>query len=161
MGISIRGHRAKATFITYTFYSEYKSSLVDNIDVKHNKSHLANYIQQIKSIHDFLPQFCVWVRERLLSAGPVVGGGRDNLQIFDLAKNHLTMGSDHKINDFCFFKCFISMKFDPHQVQKTIFHWFEQCGISLDMFERVKWPVLRNLSLISIIMRIREKKLAL
>ena len=66
-----------------------------------------------------------------------VGGG-DNLQIFDLAKNHLTIGSDHKINDFCFLKFFISMKFDPHQAQKTIFHRFEQCGISLDMFERVK-----------------------
>ena len=67
----------------------------------------------------------------------MIGGG-DNLQIFDLAKNHLTIGSDHKINDFCFLKFFISMKFDPHQAQKTIFHRFEQCGISLDMFERVK-----------------------
>ena len=65
-------------------------------------------------------------------------GGGDNLQNFDLAKNHLTIGSDHKINDFCFLKFFISMKFDPHQAQKTIFHRFEQCGISLDMFERVK-----------------------
>ena len=67
-----------------------------------------------------------------------VGGGGDNLQNFDLAKNHLTIGSDHKINDFCFLKFFISMKFDPHQAQKMIFHRFEQCGISLDMFERVK-----------------------
>ena len=68
----------------------------------------------------------------------LVGGGVDNLQIFDLAKKNLTIGSDHKINDFCFLKFFISMKFDPHQAQKTIFHRFEQCGISLDMFERVK-----------------------
>ena len=85
--------------------------------------------------------------------------GGYNLQNFDLAKNHLIISSDHKINDFCFLKFFISMKFDPHQAQKTIFHRFEQCGISLDMFERVKWPVLQNLSLISIIMRIREKKI--
>ena len=68
----------------------------------------------------------------------VVGGGGDNLQNFDLAKNHLTIGSDHKINDFCFLTFFISMNFEPHQAQKTIFHRFEQCGISLDMFERVK-----------------------
>ena len=64
--------------------------------------------------------------------------GGDNLQNFDLAKNHLTIGSDHKINDFCFLKFFILMKFTPHQAQKTIFCRFEQCGISLDMFERVK-----------------------
>ena len=47
----------------------------------------------------------------------LIGGG-DNLQNFDLAKNHLTIGSDHKINDFCFLKFFILMKFDPHQAQK-------------------------------------------
>ena len=35
---------------------------------------------------------------------------------------------------------------------------FEQCGISLGMFEWVKWHVLWNLSLIYIIMMIREKK---
>ena len=64
-------------------------------------------------------------------------GGVDNLENFDLVKNHLTIGSDHKINDFCFMK-FISMKLTPHQAQKTIFHRFEQCGISLDMFEKVK-----------------------
>ena len=29
-------------------------------------------------------------------------GGSDNLQNFDLAKNHLTIGSDHKINDLFF-----------------------------------------------------------
>ena len=45
----------------------------------------------------------------------LVGGG-DKLQNFDLAKNHLTIGSDHKINDFCFLKFFISMKFDPHTI---------------------------------------------
>ena len=60
---------------------------------------------------------------------------------------------------FVFLKFFILMKLDPHQAQKMIFHRFEQCGISLDMFERVKWPVLWNLSLISIIMRICEKKI--
>ena len=36
---------------------------------------------------------------------------------------------------------------------------FEQCGISLGMFEWVKWHVLWNLSLIYIIMMIREKKI--
>ena len=71
----------------------------------------------------------------------MVGGG-DNLQNSDLAKNHLIIGSDHKINDFCFLKFFILIKFDPHQAQKTIFHRFEQCGISLDMYEKANWPVL-------------------
>ena len=51
------------------------------------------------------------------------------------------------------------MKKTPSHGQKTIFWWFEKCGISLDMFERVKWPVLWNLSLISIIMKIHEKKI--
>ena len=68
----------------------------------------------------------------------LVGGGVDNLQIFDLAKKNLTIGSDHKINDFCFLKFFISIKFTPHKPKKKIFHRIEQCGISLDIFERVK-----------------------
>ena len=50
------------------------------------------------------------------------------------------------------------MQFDPYQGQKMKFCQFEQCGISLGMFERVKWHVLWNLSLIYIIMMIREKK---
>ena len=62
-------------------------------------------------------------------------------------------------NFFILWHILILPYFTPHQGQKTIFWWFEQCGISLDMFERVKWPVLWNLSLISIIMRIREKKI--
>ena len=54
---------------------------------------------------------------------------------------------------------FISVNFDPHQAQKMFFHRFEHYGISFDNFERVKWPVLQNLSLIFIIMRIHEKKI--
>ena len=65
-------------------------------------------------------------------------GGSDKMQNLDLGLTHKTGGAFHNINDFCFLKFFISMKFDPHQAQKTIFHRFEQCGISLDMFERVK-----------------------
>ena len=41
----------------------------------------------------------------------------------------------------------------------SIFGQFEPCGISLGMFEWVKWQVLWNLSLINIIMMIREKKI--
>ena len=85
--------------------------------------------------------------------------GGDNLHFLDFGHTQPTVGAKHKINDFCFLDFSISMKNTPYQGQKTIFHQFEQCGISLDMFERVKWPVLRNLSLISIIMRIREKKI--
>ena len=62
-------------------------------------------------------------------------------------------------NFFILWHILILPHFTPYQGQKTIFWWFEQCGICLDMFERVKWPVLWNLSLISIIMRIREKKI--
>ena len=51
------------------------------------------------------------------------------------------------------------MKKTPYQGQKTKFCQFEPCGISLDMFEWVKWLVLWNLSLIYIIMMIREKKI--
>ena len=61
-------------------------------------------------------------------------GGSDKMQNLDFGPTHKTGGSKHKINDFCFLKFFISMKFTPHQAQKTIFCWFEQCGISLDMF---------------------------
>ena len=50
------------------------------------------------------------------------------------------------------------MQFDPYQGQKMKFCQFEQCGISLGMFEWVKWHVLWNLSLIYIIMMIHEKK---
>ena len=84
-------------------------------------------------------------------------GKYDKLQILDFGLTHKTGGANHKINDFCFLKFFILIKFDPHQAQKTIFHRFEQCSISLDMFERVKWPVLQNLSLIPIMMRFHEK----
>ena len=79
------------------------------------------------------------------------------MHFLDLGLTQPTGGSWHNINDFCFLNFFISMKKTPYQGQKTKFCQFEQCGISLDMFERVKWPVLRNLSLISIIMRICEK----
>ena len=73
----------------------------------------------------------MWVFEWMYCTAPlatisVTNRGGDNLQNFDFAKNHLTIGSDHKINDFCFLKFFISMKFTPHQAQKTIFHKLEQ-----------------------------------
>ena len=68
------------------------------------------------------------------------------------------------------------MQNTPHQAQKTIITKYEQCGISLGMFqialilaqkssfkyrylEGSKWPVLQNLSLIYIIMKIHEKKI--
>ena len=51
------------------------------------------------------------------------------------------------------------MTFTPYQGQKKVFCRFEICGISFDMFEWVKWPLLWNLSLIYIIMLIREKKI--
>ena len=69
--------------------------------------------------------------------GHYVGGG-DNLHFLDFGHTQPTVGAKHKINDFCFLDFFISMKNTPYQGQKTIFHQFEQCGISLDMFERVK-----------------------
>ena len=62
-------------------------------------------------------------------------GWYDKIQILDFGLTHKTGGANHKINDFCFLKFFISIKFDPHQAQKMIFHHFEQCSISLDMFE--------------------------
>ena len=62
-------------------------------------------------------------------------------------------------NFFILWHILILPHFTPDQGQKMIFWWFEQCGISLDMLERVKWPVLWNLSLIFIIMRIHEKKI--
>ena len=65
-------------------------------------------------------------------------GWYDKIQILDFGLTHKTGGANHKINDFCFLKFFISIKFDPHQAQKMIFRRFEQCSISLDMFERVK-----------------------
>ena len=83
------------------------------------------------------------------------------MQNLDLGLTHKTGGAYHNINDFCFLNFFISMKKTPYQGQKTKFCQFEPCGISLDMFEWVKWLVLWNLSLIYIIMMIREKKLAL
>ena len=61
-------------------------------------------------------------------------GGSDKMQNLDLGPTHKTGGAKHKINDFCFLKFFISMKFYPSQAQKTIFSQFQQCGISLDMF---------------------------
>ena len=67
-----------------------------------------------------------------------VGGGDDNFHFLDFGHTQPTVGAKHKINDFCFLDFFISMKNTPYQGQKTIFHQFEQCGISLDMFERVK-----------------------
>jgi len=60
-------------------------------------------------------------------------------------------------NFFILWHILILPHFTPDQGQKMIFWWFELCSISLDMLERVKWPMLWNLSLISIIMRIREK----
>ena len=56
------------------------------------------------------------------------------MQNSDFGPTHKTGGAKHKINDFCFLKFFISMKFDPSQAQKTIFSRFQLCGISLDMF---------------------------
>ena len=53
------------------------------------------------------------------------------MQNLDFGPTHKTGGAKHKINDFCFLKFFISMKFDPYQAKKMIFHQFEQCGISL------------------------------
>ena len=61
-------------------------------------------------------------------------GGSDKMQNLDLGPTHKTGGAKHKINDFCFLKFFILMKFYPSQAQKTIFSQFQQCGISLDMF---------------------------
>ena len=98
-------------------------------------------------------------KKRKVSVNCTKVGWYDKIQILDFGLTHKTGGANHKINDFCFLKFFISIKFDPHQAQKMIFRRFEQCSISLDMFERVKWPVLQNLSLISIIMRIHEKKI--
>jgi len=60
------------------------------------------------------------------------------LQNFDLAKSHLAGGSDHEVDDFCLWKFFISMKFDPYQAQKMIFRQFGLCGVGLDMFEWVR-----------------------
>ena len=48
-------------------------------------------------------------------------GWYDKIQILDFGLTHKTGGANHKINDFCFLKFFISIKFDPHQAQKTIF----------------------------------------
>ena len=62
-------------------------------------------------------------------------GWYDKIQILDFGLTHKTGGAKHKINDFCFLKFFILIKFDPHQAQKMIFCRFEQCGISLDMLE--------------------------
>ena len=61
-------------------------------------------------------------------------GGSDKMQNSDFVPTHKTGGAKHKINDFCFLKFFILMKFDPSQAQKTIFSQFQLCGISLDMF---------------------------
>ena len=61
-------------------------------------------------------------------------GGSDKMQNSDFGPTHKTGCAKHKINDFCFLKFFISMKFDPSQAQKTIFSRFQLCGISLDMF---------------------------
>ena len=61
-------------------------------------------------------------------------GGSDKMQNSDFGPTHKTGVAKHQINDFCFLKFFISMKFDPSQAQKMIFSWFQQCGISVDMF---------------------------
>ena len=60
-------------------------------------------------------------------------GGSDKMQNSDFGPTHKTGVAKHQINDFCFLKFFISMKFYPSQAQKTIFSQFKQCGISLDM----------------------------
>ena len=85
--------------------------------------------------------------------------GGDNLHFLDFGHTQPTVGAKHKINDFCFLDFFISMKNTPYQGQKTKFCRFELCGISLAMLWWAKWHVLQNLSLISIIMMIREKKI--
>ena len=51
------------------------------------------------------------------------------------------------------------MKKKPYQGQKMILSHFDQCGISLDMFQWFKMHVLRNFSLIYIMIMIREKKI--
>ena len=61
-------------------------------------------------------------------------GWYDKIQILDFGLTHKTGGANHKINDFCFLKFFISIKFDPHQAQKTILLKFEQEGMGLNMF---------------------------
>jgi len=83
------------------------------------------------------------------------------LHFLDLGHTQPTVGAKHKINDFCFLDFFILMKNTPYQGQKTKFCRFELCSTSLDMFKWAKWHVLQNLSLISIIMKICEKKMAL
>ena len=72
------------------------------------------------------------------TSSPLSLGWYDKIQILDFELTHKTGGANHKINDFCFLKFSISIKFDPHQAQKTIFHQFEQYSLSLEMFERVK-----------------------
>ena len=67
-----------------------------------------------------------------LNNSPLLGGS-DKMQNLDLGPTQ-TGGAKYRINDFCFLKFFISMKFDPSQAQKTIFSRFQLCGISLDMF---------------------------
>ena len=52
------------------------------------------------------------------------------MQNLDFGPTHKTGGAKHKINDFCFLKFFILMKFDPSQAQKMIFSQFQLCGIS-------------------------------
>ena len=54
------------------------------------------------------------------------------MQNSDFGPTHKTGGAEHKINDSCFLKFFISMKFNPSQAQKMIFSQFQLCGISLD-----------------------------
>ena len=88
-----------------------------------------------------------------------IARGGDNLHFLDFGHTQPTVGAKHKINDFCFLDFFISMKNTPYQGQKTKFCRFELCGISLAMLWWAKWHVLQNLSLISIIMMIREKKI--
>ena len=71
---------------------------------------------------------------RMLASEQTILGYYDKKQNLDFGPTHQTGGAKHKINDFCFLKFFISMKFDPSQAQKTIFSRFQLCGISLDMF---------------------------
>ena len=82
---------------------------------------------------DTNPTFDNFMRDLILE-DTVKLGGSDKMQNLDLGPTHKTGGAKHKINDFCFLKFFISMKFDPSQAQKMIFSRFQLCGISLDMF---------------------------
>ena len=72
---------------------------------------------------DTNPTFDNFMRDLILE-DTVKLGGSDKMQNLDMGPTHKTGGAKHKINDFCFLKFFISMKFYPSQAQKTIFSQF-------------------------------------